>query len=259
MRNKLRIAGMHVALPTGNKAKETFFVLAVTSRQNSAEIRCLQSVATSDAHASVLAADPAMAGVKIQTILAPTDLSSASKAGVGYALGVAKELDARVIVYHVITAKEIAEFGRKRQAGAFVAARFNGLMEIYQSRLRQFLKRNFADHLRSINVESKVGFGTPETSIVASAKTDRADAIIMSSSRRGRFANWLLGSVTERIVRNAPCPVLVIPTDSAVADENASTKQRPDKTPALNRRRRRRSHAGTFSDHHLDEWPNENA
>ena len=211
----------------------------------SAAVRCLPSLPQSNAHVSLLTAKsitaPANVGAKIQTILAPTDLSDTSKAGIQHALVAAKELDARVIIYHVITGKEIAEFGRTRQAGAFVAARFNGLLEIQELRLRQFLKRNFAHDLKPNKVRLKVEFGTPEAEIIATAKSEGADVIIMSTGRASRFVKLLLGSVTERIVRNAPCPVLAIPADRPGVGKNASP--RPQAGAAIASRTPRRPRA----------------
>jgi nucleotide-binding universal stress UspA family protein len=152
-----------------------------------------------------------MAGSKVETILAPTDLSPASKAGVRYALNAARKVKARVVIYRAIPASEIAAFSRERPEGLFVAARYNGLLEICQSRLRQFLNRNFADDLTSAEIKLKVEFDAPTKGIIGAAKAEGADVIIMSSSRTGRLRKMLFGSVTERVVRNAPCPVLMVP------------------------------------------------
>ena len=222
-----RLLACTLLLSLRNKKGDLFIVSQ--EQHYSAAVR-LPSLPQSDARVSLLTAkgitSVANMGAKIQTILAPTDLCDASKAGVRYALEAARDLDARVIIYHVITGKEIAEFGRKRQAGAFVAPRFNGLLEIQEMRLRRFLKRNFAHDLKSNKVKLKVEFGAPEKEIIATAKSAGADVIIMSSGRASRFVKLILGSVTERIVRNAPCPVLAIPADLPGVDKNASTRRR---------------------------------
>jgi nucleotide-binding universal stress UspA family protein len=162
--------------------------------------------------------------MKVETILAPTDLSIESKAGVRYALHAAKELDARVVVHYVVTAKEIAAFGRSRREGAFVAAQFNGLLEISELRLRRFLKATYANDLRDVRVKMKVELGSPGKRIVALAKAEAADVIIISGRSGGRVAKLFIGSVRERIMRDAPCPMLIIPPkwDSVVSNRSTN-------------------------------------
>ena len=216
-------------------------MLRVMAKRYPAEFNALPSTGERESLASNLPAkngQASIAGIKIETILAPTDLSPTSKAGIRHALKAAKELDARVIVHYAITAQEIASFGRKRSAGAFVAARFNGLLKICEERLRRFLMRHFADDLKSVEIKLNVEFGTPEKSIIAGAESEGADVIIMSTSGRRRLAKWLLGSVTERIVRNAPCPVLAIPADKAdVARTNLRSSGLRDVSFKSSRRR----------------------
>jgi nucleotide-binding universal stress UspA family protein len=221
-------------------------VLGVMPERHVAELSRLSSLPEREPLASNLSAmnrHASIAGIKIETILAPTDLSRASKTGVRHALNAAKELNARVIVHYAITTREIAEFGRKRQAGAFVAARFNGLLQICEARLQRFLNRHFADDLKSIKIELSVDFGTPEKSIIATAKTEGADVIIMSTSRRTPFTKFVRGSVTERIVRNAPCPVLSIPANGAVRERKSFTGVLDESEVASSISQKRRANA----------------
>jgi nucleotide-binding universal stress UspA family protein len=160
------------------------------------------------------------AGSNVKKILAPTDLSAVSEAGVRYALNTARELDAEVLVYHVVTKKEIAAFGRRRKEQPLVAGRFRGIIEAYESRLGSFIKQNFAGLTTSVNVTKRVEFGSPEKNIVRKAKTEGVDLIIMGTSGRSGLSRMFLGSVTEQVIRNAPCPVLAIPSEFAVTDED---------------------------------------
>jgi nucleotide-binding universal stress UspA family protein len=59
--------------------------------------------------------------------------------------------------------------------------------------------------------ETAVAVGTPATEIVRYAERQGADVIVMGSHGHGVVARFLLGSVAERVVRQAPCPVLVVP------------------------------------------------
>jgi nucleotide-binding universal stress UspA family protein len=158
-------------------------------------------------------------GTNVKKILAPTDLSALSEAGVRYALNAGRELGAEVITYHVITGNEIAAFGRRRaQKKLIVAPHYRGLIEAYEMRLRSFIEEKFADALISVKVKQKVEFGTPEKSIVEAAKAEAVDLIIMASRGKRGLKRMFLGSVTEHVIRSAPCPVLAIPANFTTAD-----------------------------------------
>jgi nucleotide-binding universal stress UspA family protein len=155
----------------------------------------------------------------VKKILAPTDLSELSRAGVRHALTTARELDAEVIIYHVVTGNDIANLGRRNEE-RFVATDFSGFIAAYETRLANFVEENFDDILTSVKVSQKVEFGTPEKSIVETAKTEDVDLIIMATHGRGGLPRMFLGSVTEQVIRNAPCMVLAIPPALAQAGED---------------------------------------
>jgi universal stress protein A len=56
-----------------------------------------------------------------------------------------------------------------------------------------------------------VGIGTPYKAIVDAAVAESVDLIAMSTHGRTGLAHMLIGSVTERVLRRAPCPVLAVP------------------------------------------------
>ena len=56
----------------------------------------------------------------------------------------------------------------------------------------------------------------PNTEIVKMATNIKADYIIMASHGRTGFARIIMGSITERVLRDAPCPVVVVPTKPAL-------------------------------------------
>jgi universal stress protein A len=153
---------------------------------------------------------------KVERILAPTDFSSSSQAGVRYALDAARELGAEVIVYHVITAKEIAAFGRVHRERALVDGRFYGVIETYKLQLRRLVEKILADVGdvgKGIRVREKVQFGTPERNILRAAAAEKADLIVMSTRRKGRWARLFSSDVTEHVSRYALCPVITVPSE----------------------------------------------
>ncbi len=149
----------------------------------------------------------------IKKILAPTDLSKLSLAGLRYAINLARSFGAEVTVYHVINRDEIMQFSEqvKRFATAVAIGRHTAdFLAESQDALSRFLRDNLADLLSLVELRTKVEMGLPYKNIVKRAGDDGADLIVMSTHGRTGFSHILLGSVTEKVVRTALCPVLSI-------------------------------------------------
>ncbi len=149
---------------------------------------------------------------KIKKILAPTDFSDLSQVGVRYALNLAKSTGAEATVYHVITLGELMDSGKKmnEEFRGYVPHPLRNPLETYQRVLARFLKDHFPDHIRQVSVREKVQVGVPHKSIVELAETDGSDLIVISTHGRTGLSHMLVGSVSEKVVRQAPCPVLSI-------------------------------------------------
>lgn len=65
-----------------------------------------------------------------------------------------------------------------------------------------------------LKIESMVVKGSPADEIVDIAKSMPIDAIVMSTHGRTGLSRWLLGSVTQKVLGVAPCPVFVIPGET---------------------------------------------
>lgn len=76
-------------------------------------------------------------------------------------------------------------------------------------RLRGMLRQKFSDR-KYENVRFEVLFGTPATEIAKFAEKEQVDMIMLPSHGRTGLAHMMLGSVAERVVRLAHCPVLVL-------------------------------------------------
>ncbi len=66
-------------------------------------------------------------------------------------------------------------------------------------------------------VETEIIDGDAASVIVDTAAAKAADLIVMSTHGRSGFSRWMLGSVTERVLRNAPCPVLAIRSTAPIS------------------------------------------
>jgi nucleotide-binding universal stress UspA family protein len=69
-------------------------------------------------------------------------------------------------------------------------------------------------------VTTAVEIGDPATALTDIAKEAEVDAIVMSTHGRSGISRWLFGSVTQKVLSAAPCPVFVIP--AKVRDEAKS-------------------------------------
>ena len=150
---------------------------------------------------------------KIHKILAPTDLSEISQAGVRYALNLARAVGAEVTVYQVLSPEEVMQYGDKLkqvEAGEPTRRLPSPILERYEAVLARFLSENFSDLLPWLKVREKVEVGRPDNAIVQRAKIEGSDLIVMATHGRSGLAHMLLGSVTEKVVRTALCPVLTV-------------------------------------------------
>ena len=142
---------------------------------------------------------------RISKILAPTDFSELSKLGVRYALEIARDSRARVMVYFAI---DVGGGWHERPA---VAPPYHDVLEDTRKQLKKFLAENFADCIDLVEVRQVVEFGAPSKNIVETAQNEGVDMIVMSTHGRTGLSHMMLGSVTEKVVACAPCPVLVVP------------------------------------------------
>ena len=158
----------------------------------------------------------------IQKILVPVDFSPYSTEALLYAATLADHLASTVVVLHVI-AKEIEAQAVHQRAGRGVPllgvtsetlgvppemheAVVVDLRERAQTALQHFLP----SELSGRSVELRVEIGHPFEQILEVAKGERVDMIVMGTHGRTGLAHIVLGSVAERVVRMAPCPVLTV-------------------------------------------------
>lgn len=142
---------------------------------------------------------------RVKKILAPTDFSDLSKRGIDYAFEIARETSAEVIVYHVLDFSH--EWADRR--GEVMA--HPELLQHCEKKLKAFLSDNFSECINLVEVRPIVEIGAAVHSIVAKAEEEAIDMIVISTHGRTGLDHIILGSVTEKVVARAPCPVLVVP------------------------------------------------
>jgi nucleotide-binding universal stress UspA family protein len=142
---------------------------------------------------------------KIKKILAPTDYSELSNVGLHYALDLARSLSAEVIVLHVVSLGD--DWFAKNEKLSPVT----DLITEQQEFLDKFLREKFADAMNLVEVRQKVELGTAYSNIAELAEREAVDMIVMSTHGRTGLDHMMLGSVTEKVIAHAPCPVLALP------------------------------------------------
>ncbi len=70
----------------------------------------------------------------------------------------------------------------------------------------------------NIPVETKIIEGDAASAIVDTVVNENVDLIVMSTHGRSGLSRWVMGSVTERVFRHAPCPVLALREDTSLAN-----------------------------------------
>lgn len=150
---------------------------------------------------------------KLARILAPTDLSPLSRAGVRYALEIARAEGAEVIIYHVIGHEEAGSYDDIYRDGALCSRshrRAKNCRARQQALLERYLEENFCDLLSTIRVRREVEMGTPYRRIIEKAAEEQVELIVMSTHGKTGLSHIPVGSVAKRVVRHASCPVLSV-------------------------------------------------
>jgi nucleotide-binding universal stress UspA family protein len=149
----------------------------------------------------------------IQHFLVPIDFSTYAEQALDYAIALAQKLQARVTLLSVIQPLLATGPG----IGVWPSPVFIPELEAAVTRDREgYLARVTAAGLEG---EIAVVHGVPFQEILDTAKARQVDLIIMGTHGRTGLPHILLGSVAEKVVRLAPCPVLVArqPTPVAVS------------------------------------------
>jgi nucleotide-binding universal stress UspA family protein len=140
-----------------------------------------------------LSGDPML---KINQVLFPTDLSDFSKAALPIACALARVWNARLQVLHVMPPILYEEqLEERNHPDAFYAGAEEALAQ-------------FVSGQENLEIERRITTGKPAEEIVGAASDLQSDLIVMATHGKSGLARLFLGSVTEKVLRDAPCPVL---------------------------------------------------
>jgi nucleotide-binding universal stress UspA family protein len=144
--------------------------------------------------------------IDLRRILVPTDFSKHSQRALIYAAALAEKFGAEIFLLHVV--QDFAVF-----LPDLVTATPPALPPRDQltSAVREALERTVREnHVEGLRLHPEAREGTPYHEIVTFAREKEIDLVVMGTHGRTGLAHLLLGSVTERVVRRSPCPVLTV-------------------------------------------------
>lgn len=145
-------------------------------------------------------------------LLVPVDFSAGSRAAMALATTLARPFEASIELLHVWTPPPL--FGEPLLMWTAADAPPMSLEDLARQRAATQMK-DLADELRRNGVrevDSTVSVGDAAREILEHARKGRHDMIVMGTHGRSGLAHVLLGSVAEKVVRHAPCPVLTVRT-----------------------------------------------
>ena len=147
-----------------------------------------------------------MMEVNVNRILCPVDFSDSSEYAAGYALAFARAHQAQLLLLHVMPPP------------MYAVPDYTGIYEFTPQDIEQFEEQvrrrldQFAEGLKAEAgaVSTRLVSGVPFIEILGVAKEQGADMIVMGTHGRTGLPHMLIGSVAEKVVRKAPCPVLTV-------------------------------------------------
>jgi universal stress protein A len=137
-------------------------------------------------------------------ILAPVDFSGCSRKALRYAVAFARQFQAEVILLHIAETAPLPPHQMVMEGGDLETE----LRKQEAEQLEDWRKEE-AKQVTSRAV-TRLGL-SPDEEIVRMAKGSEVDLIVMGTHGRSGMAHLLIGSTAERVVRHAPCPVMVVP------------------------------------------------
>ena len=136
-------------------------------------------------------------------VLVPTDFSDYANYALDYAIELAKTLQARLTFLHVIHLTPLA-------MGSIGGPGLIPYLEDIETEIQQYMQTLLDRiHQEGLQGETIVVQGVPFQTIIETAESKAVDLIVMGTHGRTGLTHALMGSVAEKVVRLAPCPVLV--------------------------------------------------
>lgn len=147
-----------------------------------------------------------MTKIDFRRILCPTDFSVFSARALEHAIALAAWYGAALTVLHVLPDTVVPASGLAYMASPM----------LMDPALREAIRADLSSLVApargmGLHADGELREGKPEAEVVRAAQDLHADLVVMGTHGRSGFQRWVLGSVTETVLRRAPCPVLTVP------------------------------------------------
>ena len=149
--------------------------------------------------------------IALKHLLVATDFSECSEVAVEHGRALAAAFGASLHLLHVVTAPV-----QEPWAGYTPSAEFEHVVQRLEAEARQRLEQ-LATGLPKDRVVLAVVWGNPADQILEYARAHHVDLIVCGTHGRRGWDHVLMGSVAERLVRLAPCPMLTVHASPALA------------------------------------------
>lgn len=144
--------------------------------------------------------------VAIKSILCPVDFSDSSDHALTYAIALAQSYEATLKLLHVVQPPLMSVPGDP-MVPEFSSEVMEDITAASQRRLDEIAAKT---REQVASVETKIATGSPFVEIITFAKDQNVDLIVVGTHGRTGLAHVMIGSVAEKVVRKAPCPVLTV-------------------------------------------------
>jgi len=146
--------------------------------------------------------------LKLKKILYPTDFSEYSLAALQYVVSIAKQNNAELYCLHVVDMPQEEYLTQEYMVPLNVPhVPEDKVLRTARARMKRFEAENLS---RIDKVTSRVLVGVPFVEIIRYAREQSIDLIVIGTHGHSALAAMLLGTVAEKVVRKAPCPVLTV-------------------------------------------------
>ncbi len=144
-----------------------------------------------------------MEDIRIETVVCAVDFSEPSDYALRYALKLCRVFQARLNLLHVVEVPFLPSYSMADVPDLNLP--IEQLEESARERMEELLSECRDEYQQ---VEGDVVAGSPFVEIINYARQLKADLIVMGTHGRSGLKHLLIGSVAEKVVRKAPCPVL---------------------------------------------------
>jgi nucleotide-binding universal stress UspA family protein len=158
----------------------------------------------------------------IQRILCPTDLTESSRDSVAYALQLAKENGAQLIVFHATSFPSVFQYPCEVQPyypwEQWVSRfRMDQVLSLAERKLKNFVGTTLGAEINRVAWRASVSLGKVSEEIVGAAFKEEVDLIVMARSRRALLARIFTAGIPEAVSRSAPCPIVLVDATQVIS------------------------------------------